>query len=130
MERTKTMPTDKDQKALGRKIFASQVKMEIGREKRIEEGSRGAGIISVCAFKVTYAGRQYTTEAAIRDPNVDVESCKEQVLEEIAQTLRGPSQQIYPGHRLTTKQKREVRNRLGYSRVFGEDVEMVIELFD
>jgi hypothetical protein len=118
-----------DDKELGRKVFASQVKFKLGPPRScpvfpdMEHGR-------VRNMTVRYKGRQYT--AVVRLPHVDwkIEDNLGLVMRSVALSAMKIEEQIKSDYFSNESVRQDMLKNLGgFRRLFGQDVDMLIELF-
>jgi hypothetical protein len=120
-----------DDKALGRKIFLSQVKVTLGPEAAESKyGPVRRGVRH--KYTVRYKGKQFTSFCRINDPKLDfaTEQNKTAVLQGVIREWQRPPCAYNPFSK-ADRENRLLSERLkdGLKRVFGADLDMVIDLF-
>jgi hypothetical protein len=120
-----------DDKELGRKIFLSQVKVTLGPEAA-ESKYRPVrrGVRHKCT--VRYKGKQFTSLCRVHDPKLDLtsEMNKTAVLRGVVREWLRPPRTCNPFSGADREtQILSDRLREGVKRVFGADLDMMIELF-
>lgn len=120
-----------DDKALGRKIFLSQVKVTLGPQAPepkympIRLGARHK-------YTVRYKGKQFTSFCRVHDPKLDIatEENKTKVLQGVIREWQRPPR-AYNAFSKADRESRLLSERLkeGLKRVFGPDLDMAIDLF-
>jgi hypothetical protein len=117
-----------DDKEIGRKVFASQIKFKLGppRSSPVFPGMEHGRVRNMT---VQYKGRQYT--AVVRTPFVDwkIEDQPDLVLESIAYSAMKTEEQIKNSDVREVVRQDLYKNMKGFRRLFGDDLDLLIELF-
>jgi hypothetical protein len=120
-----------DDKALGRKIFLSQVKVTLGPQAP-ESKYTPVRVGVRHKYTVRYKGKQFTSFCRVHDPKLDLstESHKTALLREVVREWQLPDRTYYAFSKADQETK-ALRERLksGLKRVFGDDLDMMVELF-
>ena len=120
-----------NEKELGRKIFLSQVKITLGpvapepKYMPIRMGARHKDT-------VRYKGKQFTSFCRVHNPKLDLstEENKAEVMRGIARNMQHPPRHYSPFSK-SDQENKALSERLqeGTKRVFGPDLDMLIDLF-